>query len=54
MDSSPPADTPTGDLAPLDADYWRLQLVPYLQETGADAAVYDIWGVPAEYRPATA
>ena len=50
----PPADTPTGDLAPLDADYYRHSLVPYLQETGADVADYDTWGVPAEYRPATA
>ena len=52
MDSSPP-DTSTGDLAPLDADYYRHNLVPYLQETGADAAVYETWGVPPEYRPAT-
>ena len=36
----------------LDADYWRLQLVPYLQETGADTAEYEAWGVPVEYRPA--
>ena len=42
------------EAAPLqDADYWRLQLVPYLQETGADDADYETWGVPAEYRPAS-
>ena len=40
------------EAAPLDADYWRLQLVPYLQEQGADDATYEAWGVPAEYRPA--
>ena len=52
--AAPPPDTSTGDPAPLDADYYRRSLVPYLQETGADNAVYDTWGVPPEYRPATA
>ena len=51
--TEPPAVT-EDEAAPLqDADYWRLQLVPYLQETGADDAGYETWGVPAEYRPAS-
>ena len=39
--SSPAPVTTRDEAAPLDADYWRLQLVPYLQETGADDATYE-------------
>ena len=48
----PTVEAPTDELAPLDADYYRLELVPYLIETGADEATYETWGVPVEYRPA--
>ena len=51
--TEPPAVTEDEAGTLQDADYWRLQLVPYLQETGADDADYETWGVPAEYRPAS-
>ena len=49
--TAPPPVATQDEAAPLDADYWRLQLVPYLQEQGADDATYEAWDVPAEYRP---
>ena len=53
---TPPQPQPTVEAstepAPLYADYYRLELVPYLQEQGADEATYETWGVPPEYRPA--
>ena len=53
---TPPQPQPTVEAstepAPLYADYYRLELVPYLIEQGADEAEYEAWGVPPEYRPA--
>ncbi len=37
--------------APLDADYYRLELVPYLEEQEADAATHEAWGVPPSTGP---